>query len=65
MITAVGGHYTVSGAQVAPSPWTLSLGARGEQEWVDLGGKSGASGAFAATVSRNWLEKLCLVRGLT
>ena len=67
MVTAVGGHYTVSGAQVAPSPWSLSLGGRhrGKQEWVNQEGRSGTSGASAATVSKNWLEKLCLVRGLT
>ena len=50
MITAVGGHYTVSGAQVAPSPWSLSFGGRGKQKWVDQEGKSGTSGASAATV---------------
>ena len=63
-MTAVGGHYTMSGARVAPSPWSLSLAATGEGQWMDQGGKGGTSGAMAATVTKNWIESLCIVKGL-
>ena len=63
-VTAVGGHYTVSTARLAPSPWSLALNASGDGHWMDLGGKGSMSGAMTANVPRYWLEKLCIVKGL-
>jgi hypothetical protein len=41
LLTAVGGHNTVSGGQVATSPWSLSLGAKGKPKCFNQGGKGG------------------------
>ena len=60
LLTAVGGHSTMSGTLVAPPPSTLSLG--GNNDWVERVGEGGTSGA--TTVIRSWLEKLCRVRGV-
>ena len=62
LLTAVGGHSTMSGTLMAPPSCTLSLG--GNHDWVEKIGEGGTSGALATTVTRNWLEKLCRVRGL-
>ena len=62
VITAVGGHYTMSGSRIAPSPWSLSFATMENLEWVDQGGKGAPSGSLATQVPKSWMEKLCFVR---
>ena len=59
-VVTVGGHHTANGACTSPSPWSLTLGQRGQSVWVDLGEPGGRSGT--TTVTKSWIEKLCQVK---